>query len=155
MTGKEYKARREEHENANELFTFEKWNGVSFYPSRMMDSAELKEMRKERKEEYKNGGFALDGFGVRAVVIPIENGYILKSYNTEVAAIVGGSFFKLWNGYSVTTMKHINAFAEYFGFHRLSKREWIEMPTPETVYTATEIHLVNTETGEIVRTAAR
>lgn len=155
MTNKEYKARRDEHENANELFTFEKWNGVSFYPSRMMDSVELKEMRKDRKEEYKNGGFALDGFGVRAVIIPIENGYILKSYNTEVAAIVGGSFFKLWNGYSVTTMKHINAFRYYFGFPGMNKREWIEMDTPETVYTENETHLVNMETGEIVRTAAR
>lgn len=155
MTGKEYKARREEHENANELFTFEKWNGVSFYPSRMMDSTELKEMRKERKEEYQNGGFALDGFGVRAVVIPIENGYILKSYNTEVAAIVGGSFFKLWNGYSITTMKHINAFRYYFGFPGMNKREWVEMDTPETVVAGNELHLVDMATGEIVRTAAR
>lgn len=155
MTNKEYKIAREEHENANELHTFEKWNGVSWYPSRMMDSAELKEMRKERKKEYKNGGFTLDGFGVRAVIIPIENGYILKSYNTEVAAIVGGSFFKLWNGYSVTTMKHINAFRYYFGFPWMNKREWVEMDTPETVVAGNELHLVDMETGEIVRTAAR
>ena len=155
MTNKEYKIVREEHENANELYTYEKWNGWSLYPSRYMDTNDARELRNEYKNDKSHGAFTLDGFNGRAVIIPVENGYILKSYETEVAAIVGGSFFKLWAGYSVTTMKHINIFAEYFGFHRLSKREWIAMPTPETVYTATEIHLVNTETGEIVRTAAR
>ena len=155
MTNKEYKIAREEHENANELYTFEKWNGFSLYPSRYMDTNDARELRNEYKNDKRHGAFTLDGFNGRAVIIPVENGYILKSYNTDVAAVVGGSFFKLWAGYSVTTMKHINIFADYFGFPRLSKREWIEMHTPETVLTKNELHLVDMETGEIVRTAAR
>lgn len=155
MTNKEYKARREEHENADELFTFEKYNGVCWYPSRYLDANDLKDLRNEYKSDKENGAFTLDGFNGRAVIIPIENGYVLKSYETEVAAIVGGSFFKLWNGYSVTTMKHINAFRDYFGLTQIGKREWVEMATPETVYTEKAVHIVDTETGEIVRTAAR
>lgn len=155
MTNKEYKARRDEHENANELYTFEKWNGWSLYPSRYMDTNDARQLRNEYKNDKRNGAFTLDGFNGRAVIIPVENGYILKSYETEVAAIVGGSFFKLWNGYSVTTLKHINLFADYFGFSRLSKREWVEMNTPETVVAGNELHLVDMDTGEIVRTAAR
>ena len=155
MTNKEYRARRDEHENANELYTFEKWNGWSLYPSRYMTTEDAQELRQEYKSDKENGAFALEGFNGRAVIIPIENGYILKSYYTEVAAIVGGSFFKLWEGYSVTTMKHINAFRDYFGLNHIGKREWIEMVTTETVYTEKAVHLVDTETGEIVRTAAR
>lgn len=145
MTNKEYKARREEHETANELYTFEKWNGYSLYPSRMMDSTELKEMRQDRKAEKGNGAFTLDGFGVRAVVIPVDGGYILKSYNTEVAAFVNGSFNKLWAGYSVTTMKHINTFRAWLGIPTMNKKEWIEAPT------AAEI--VDNETGVVVYAA--
>jgi hypothetical protein len=153
MTNKEYKARRDEHENANELYTYEKYNG--WYVTRYMDTNDLRTLRNEYKSDKKIGAFTLDGFNGRAVIIPIENGFVLKSYETEVAAIVGGSFFKLWNGYSVTTMKHINAFRYYFGFPGMNKREWVEMDTPETVVSGNELHLVDMATGEIVRTAAR
>lgn len=155
MTNKGYKIAREEHENANELYTFEKWNGWSLYPSRYMDTNDARELRNEYKNDKAHGAFTLDGFNGRAVIIPVENGYILKSYETEVAAIVGGSFFKLWAGYSVTTLKHINAFRKWYGLTTINKREWIEMDTPETVYTENAVHLVDKETAEIIRTAAR
>ena len=125
MTNKEYKDARDIAENAPELSTFEHYNG--WYIARAMDANDAKEMRKDYKTEKKiNKAFALDGFNNRALVIPTENGYKLKSYYTDVAEIVGGDFVKTWDGYSVTTMKHINAFREYFGFDRMSKREWIE-----------------------------
>jgi len=124
MTNKEYKNARDLAKNAGELFTFEKYNG--WYVTRFMDANDAREMRKEYKTEKKNGAFALDGFNNRALVIPTEHGYKLKSYYTDVAEIVDGAFVKTWDGYSVTTMKHINAFREHFGFDRMSKREWIE-----------------------------
>lgn len=126
MTNKEYKALREEHENANELYTFEHYNG--YYCSTYMDGDDIKELRQEIKKNKKdNAGIVLDDFNNRAVIIPTNNGYILKSYYTEVAEIRGAKFIKLWNGYSNTTLKHINAFRKYYNFPMISKREWIEL----------------------------
>lgn len=126
MTNKEYKALREQAENANELYTFESYNG--WYTTRYMQPDDLKEMRAEYREIKKNNAaFALDDFGNRALIIPTNNGYILKSYYTEVAEIRDGKFIKLWGGYSATTLKHINAFRKHYGFLTISKREWIEL----------------------------
>lgn len=128
MTHKEYKAAREMAESAEELYTFEHWNGYSIYTSRYMQPEDLKDMRKEYKDikEQKNA-FALDGFGNRALIIPVEDGYILQSYYTKVAVIRNNEFYRLWDGFSVTTLKHINAFRSFAGFKPISKREWIEM----------------------------
>ena len=128
MNNKEYKAAREAAENANELYTFEHYNGFSFYPNRYMTSEDLKEMRQEYKNDKKeNKAFALDEFGNRAVIIPTKNGSILKSYYTEVCKIENGEFIKLWAGFSVTTLKHINAYRKHYGLEQLSKRAWIEL----------------------------
>lgn len=53
----------------------------------------------------------------KAKVIEKDNGEkVLLSYNTEVCKITsGGEFVRLWSGYSVTTMRHINAFLSLFG----------------------------------------
>lgn len=128
MTNKEYKQAREIAESADELYTFEHYNGYSFRPTRHMQADDIKEMRQKYKELKNNrGAFTLDGFGNRALVIPTNNGYILQSYYTEVAEIRDGEFIKLWDGFSVTTLKHINAFREFAGMDTISKREWIEM----------------------------
>lgn len=153
MTNKEYKIARDEHESASELYTYEKYNG--WYVSRHLDTNDLRELRNEYKSDKKNGAFTLDGFNGRAVIVPIDNGYLLKSYETEVAAIVNGEFYKLWAGYSVTTMKHINAFREWYGMHKISKREWIETNSPEWIETPNAYYLTNMETGEIIHTAAK
>ena len=130
MTNKEYKAAREEHENANEVYTFEHWNGICIYPNKYMTGEDLKEMRAEYKEiKADKKAFALDGFGGRALIIPVENGYILQSYYTKVAIFRNGEFFKIWGGFSVTTLKHINAFREFLGLDTINKRTWIEMET--------------------------
>ena len=48
----------------------------------------------------------------KAVVIKDSNGNkYLQSYNTVVCAIdKQGNFYRLWDGYSVSTMNHINDF---------------------------------------------
>ena len=126
MNNKEYKEAREIAESADELYTFEKYNG--WHTTRCLDTDDLREMRADYKEA-KNGlnAFALEGFGGRALVIPTGDGYILKSYYTDVAEFKGGEFIKQWGGFSVTTLKHINIFREFLGLKRLSKREWIEL----------------------------
>jgi hypothetical protein len=58
----------------------------------------------------------------RAVIIDTPDKRYLQSYDTLILETdkATGSTVKLWNGYSVTTLKHINEF-----LHRaISKREW-------------------------------
>ena len=128
MTNKEYKQAREKAQSADELFTFEKYGG-GFYPSRYMDTEDKRELRAEYKSaKTTDEAFAIEGFNGRALVIPTNTGHILKSYYTEVAEIRNGEFIRLWDGFSVTTLKHINLFRSHFGFNTIGKREWIEMP---------------------------
>lgn len=50
---------------------------------------------------------------------------ILQSYDTEVCKITpGGEFVRLWDGYSLTTMRHINAFIELFNISGGGKSWW-------------------------------
>ena len=128
MTNKEYRQAREAAEAANEKFTFEHWNGYSCRPSYYMNGDDLKELRQEyRNDKKENAAFSLEEFGSRAVIIPTKTGAILESYYTEVAEIRNGEFIKLWDGFSVTTLKHINAFRNRYGMTTISKREWIEI----------------------------
>lgn len=61
----------------------------------------------------------------KAVVIEKDNGDIeLKSYNTIVARISNGKFYRLWTGYSQTTMNHINAFISFYGIIGGGKVWW-------------------------------
>ena len=64
----------------------------------------------------------------KAKVIESENKSSLKSYETIVCEMENGNFHKLWNGYSATTMKHINDFRRLFGLPKLSKKEWDNLP---------------------------
>ena len=128
MTNKEYKDARDIAENVSELYTFEKWNGYSFYPSRYMDGDDARELRAEYKQDARERhAEKLNGANGRAVIIPIDGGELLKSYYTPVCKIENGVFFKMWAGFSVTTLKHVNAFRARHGLTALSKREWIEL----------------------------
>jgi hypothetical protein len=61
----------------------------------------------------------------KAEVIEKENGDIeLRSYNTIVARIRNGKFERLWGGYSMTTMNHVNAFIDLFGISGGGKAWW-------------------------------
>ena len=62
----------------------------------------------------------------KAVVIVKDNGEkVLQSYNMEVCKITsGGEFVRMWSGYSVTTMRHVNAFLSLFGIAGGGKAWW-------------------------------
>lgn len=64
----------------------------------------------------------------KAIIKKMNNGLILKSYETNVAAFVNGRFIRLWNDYSVTTMRHVNAFAAYCGIREGGKAWWCALP---------------------------
>lgn len=66
----------------------------------------------------------------KAMVIEKDNGEkILKSYDTNVCKITGeGEFVRLWDGYSVTTMKHVNSFLNLVGVAGGGKKWWDAQP---------------------------
>lgn len=66
----------------------------------------------------------------KAIVTELDGSKTLTSYTTNVARIdKEGHFIKLWNGYSATTMNHVNAFRIMNGLNTLSKKEWESMET--------------------------
>lgn len=65
----------------------------------------------------------------KAVVRQINGKAYLFSYGTPVIRRNrDGSFTRLWAGYSVTTMRHINAFLDHYGAGSMSKSEWLALP---------------------------
>lgn len=63
----------------------------------------------------------------KAKIIITDNSIIkLISYNTCVLEynLKTGIIRKLWGGYSVTTMRHINAFLEMYHRYALNKQQW-------------------------------
>lgn len=66
----------------------------------------------------------------KACIIEKDNGEkVLQSYKTEVCKITsGGLFVRLWDGYSVTTMRHINSFLSFFGIDGGGKSWWDMQP---------------------------
>ena len=68
----------------------------------------------------------------KAEVIERDNGDIeLKSYQTIVARIRNGKFERLWSGYSLTTMNHINSFIDTYGISGGGKAWWVALEVVE------------------------
>ena len=61
----------------------------------------------------------------RAVVIETDREKVLQSYDTLILSVekTTGKIHKLWNGYSVTTLKHINEFLRPYCMS-FNKKEW-------------------------------
>jgi hypothetical protein len=62
-------------------------------------------------------------------VTTLDNGCkMLTSYTTNVASITpDGEFTRHWNGYSATTMRHVNTFRELYGMDKINKKIWESM----------------------------
>lgn len=69
----------------------------------------------------------------KAKIVEDTNGEIfLRSYDTLVAYInKAGEFVRLWSGYSLTTMNHINDFCRFHGLPGFSKKEWEALPVEQ------------------------
>lgn len=76
--------------------------------------------------ELPNVGDRRKSFHGKAKVIEKDNGEtVLQSYDTEVCKInPNGEFVRLWDGYSSTTMRHINSFLQFFGISGGGKNWW-------------------------------
>lgn len=73
-------------------------------------------------------------------LIGAENGRdVLYSYGVNVCAYdrKAGTFTRIWDGYSFTTMRHINAFCAFCGIDGGGKTWWdkLEVGTPYNVET--------------------
>ena len=53
---------------------------------------------------------------------------ILTSYTTEVARIENGVFVRMWDGYSPTTQRHVNASRSTYGLETITGTEWKKLP---------------------------
>ena len=117
----EYKQALERHDDPR--YTFEHYNGVSFYPCYNMSSEDMRELRHEQRNDLKQNE---NNYRIadRAIVIANKHGSSLKSYYTTVCAIIDGKFYKTWEGFSTTTMKHINDFRMMFNLPTLNKKGW-------------------------------
>lgn len=64
------------------------------------------------------------------------NSWLLRSYDTMVASyyLESGYFVRLWDGYSMTTMRHINAFLSFLGHEPKGKAWWIDIDIFDGVY---------------------
>lgn len=50
---------------------------------------------------------------------------ILQSYETQVIKITAnGEIVRLWDGYSATTMRHVNSFLSLMGINNGGKKYW-------------------------------
>lgn len=69
-------------------------------------------------------------FYKKAYVYDTNEWYFLKSYETYVCAVRKSNMtiYKLWDDYSATTMRHINAFLTYLGCADGGKRWWDALP---------------------------
>lgn len=123
MTNKEYKARLEDH-----YIIDAHGYGVGCYGPDYIDRDAISALSRDITNRKKSGDIVLDGFNRRASITPINGGYILTSYYTVVAEFTEkGGFKKRWQGFSATTLKHINIFRQFVGLAPLNKREWIEL----------------------------
>lgn len=67
-------------------------------------------------------------FYKKAYVIEYDDGKKdLYSYDTCVGRIHNGKFTRFWDGYSATTMRHVNAFIHHYGIKGGGKKWWDSM----------------------------
>ena len=80
-------------------------------------------------KEYELPATGQKSYYNKARVIKDNNGDIfLRSYDTLVCYInKAGEFVRLWDGYSATTMKHINDFLRLFDIPGGGKKWWLSL----------------------------
>jgi len=60
----------------------------------------------------------------KAIIIEEDEIIKLQSYSTIVGYIKDGVFYRKWNSYSPTTMRHINSFLIHFSIDGGGKKWW-------------------------------
>lgn len=69
----------------------------------------------------------------KAAIITCKGSYkALQSYSTIVCVFYRGKIYRTWDGYSVTTMNHINRFCADMGIRNGGKKWWMSLPVYDT-----------------------
>ena len=77
-------------------------------------------------ELFPQGYERAKSFYGKAQVIENNGVKYLKSYNTIVCKIGrNGKFYRFWDGYSQTTMRHINSFCDLYGVPNGGNNWWM------------------------------
>lgn len=73
----------------------------------------------------------------KAQIIERNGEKLLKSYETIVCKIdANGCFIRLWNGYSATTMRHVNSFCSFYNVNGGGKKWWDSLEAETATGTA-------------------
>ena len=69
----------------------------------------------------------------RALKITTPDAVYLQSYDTLILKVENGKIYKLWDGFSTTTLKHINIFMkDYTGaINTFNKKAWLNFKEME------------------------
>ena len=71
-------------------------------------------------------------FYKKAHLIFIEDKIFLLSYETVVCCLYKSKIYRTWNGYSRTTMNHINSMLAVYGISPINKKIWLSLPVIKT-----------------------
>lgn len=64
----------------------------------------------------------------KAFVLQDNDGNVyLQSYRTIVCGFVGGKLERYWDGYSRTTMNHLNDFMKFINMPQMNKKSWNDL----------------------------
>lgn len=81
-----------------------------------------------KMQELKPNNGQKSFYGKAKIYTDAYGNTFLKSYDTIVAFVTKtGEFKRLWDAWSVTTAKHINAFRALFGLDAMNKKEWMQL----------------------------
>lgn len=62
-------------------------------------------------------------------ILETEEGHVIFDYGTPVLAVDSlGKYRRLWDGWSITTQRHINKALATLAMDGISKSDWYEMP---------------------------
>lgn len=80
--------------------------------------------KQDKEVDIPSSHYQKSWYGKAKAIEKINGDIELKSYNTIVGRIHNGIFERLWSGYSATTMRHVNAFLDYYGLDGGGKKWW-------------------------------
>lgn len=60
-------------------------------------------------------------FYKKAYILRADGNYVIYSYGTPVFGEIDGKHYRFWDGYSATTLRHINA------IYQINAKEWRKM----------------------------